>query len=266
MKVHLIVFAALMAFAGSMTAQSQKGGKAEPYVEKLTGPAAKRHLENLSARHPGVFRKAAEIMRQRGWRDTGRVEVLRTNREVARKAAPLNPLYRYVEAGPSAANAEGEIVTWQWDDGNYATWEGTVYIQEYSTGTWMTVDVQVWMTEGAEWDIIWDYIVDGEDSPYIGPDIQNPVRGYDRPPKPLLLASLGGELDVLSEAIQLVNADWTKIRNKWEAWGACTAFGCAGAVYTCNRQNPTPQEKPDVVICGATACIGVGIGCLSSLR
>lgn len=48
-----------------------------PYVERLTGDAAQRHLDNLRARHPGLFERGASVLRAKGYRDTGKIEVVR---------------------------------------------------------------------------------------------------------------------------------------------------------------------------------------------
>lgn len=238
------------------------------YVEKLTGSVAKRHLDNLAARRPVAFRRASEVLRQRGWSDTGKVEVVRTNQSVAFHGAnPLRPEFRQIQNGPSAYGAQGEIVTWQWDDGNYDTWEGTLYLHEYTTGVWMIVDCQVWMTANSEWQIIWDYVVDGDDDPSRGPDDQIPAKdNYRNRERPVLVATVE-PASVLNGigAYQLAAVDWSGVRRAWGRWALCSASGCGGAVVACNLQNPTPQEKPDVLICAAGWCVGAGVACLPQL-
>jgi hypothetical protein len=87
------------------------------YVERLTGEAAKRHLDNLRARHPGLFERAARVLRQRGYAETGRVEVLRSNRLVRNTRQQSSP-YRKAE---TQYGDEGEITYWYWNDSDYDT-------------------------------------------------------------------------------------------------------------------------------------------------
>ena len=245
----------LIAIAASVSAQSNAAGA--PYVETLTGQAAKRHLDNLRARRGDVFQRAQAVLRQRGWTDTGRVTVWRTNRELAGQRSETRPGISLIQTYQDGSS-EGEVVAWEWEDGDYDTWEGTIYLHEYSTGTWMTVDAQFWLTPENEWSVIWDFVVDGQDSPGFEPDYG--VRGSELQRGSILLAKN------TEGPIRRVGVDMKGIKAKWAAWAACTAAGCAAAALTCQRLNPTPQEKPDVALCTATMCLGAGVGCLDNLK
>ena len=267
--MHIRVALVLAIFAATASSDAQLPPSAAPpssrYVEKLTGVAARRHAENISARRGDLFQRAAAVLRERGWRDTGRIEVHRTNRQIAGKSGAFNPAYPRLQS-PGSSSEEGEIVTWEWDDGNYDTWEGTVYLHEYDSGTWMAVDAQFWLMDGNEWQEIWSYVVDGQSSPNYPPETETLVSETRTP---LLIASLVTEVSISTvdiPYIYLVQENMRRVRQKWASWGSCTAFGCAGALYACNRQNPTPQEKPDVAICAAAWCIAAGINCLGNLR
>ena len=141
---------------------------------------------------------------------------------------------------------------------DYDTWEGTIYLHEYSTGTWMTVDAQFWLTPNNEWNVIWDFIVDGEDSPGFEPDYG--VRGPALQKSPILLVANR------QAHIQQVSVDWKGVRAKWAAWGACAAAGCAASAMACQWRNPGPHEKPDVAVCTAASCLFAGVGCLDNLK
>lgn len=249
-----VVLLAFFTFAVSVTAS------AATYVETLTGREARRHLDNLRARRGDTFQRAQAVLRQRGWTDTGRVSVWRTNRDVKHVPGSRVPGISLIQTFEESS-AEGEVVAWEWEDGDYDTWEGTIYLHEYSTGTWMTVDAQFWLTPDNEWNVVWEFIVDGEDSPGFEPDYG--VRGREPQKGEILLAkqSAAASRNPLQRVV-----DWRGIRMKWAAWAACTAAGCAAAALTCQRLNPTPQEKPDVAMCTGVMCLGAGVQCLDNLK
>jgi hypothetical protein len=144
-------FAFIVLLAGALLAPADvKAQNRSTYVETLTGREAKRHLDNLRARRGDAFHRAQAVLKQRGWSDTGRITVWRTNREAKHSLESRAPGISLIQTFDESST-EGEVVAWEWEDGDYDTWEGTIYLHEYSTGTWMTVDAQFWLTANNEW-------------------------------------------------------------------------------------------------------------------
>lgn len=231
-------------------------GQSSGNVEKLSPEEGRRYLANLRARHPGVLERAAQVLRARGYADTGRVEVLRSIRfspvELTLKGSKVIPL------SDSYSGAEGEIVAWEWDDGNYDNWEGSVYLLEYSTGNWISVDMQTSLVENEEWNLVWQEPVaasDNYDDTPGGPDIQ--------------YASLGSFFRIAvrpQHRFQRTAIDWDRIRRKVEDWGWCTAFACAGTTIGCYTNPLVPPDPRTRAACSASTCLAVGVGCLYVLK
>lgn len=232
------------------------------YVETLEGEAAKRHLQNLRARHPHAFRKAAKVLEERGWEDTGRVRVMRTNREAKLRieSHPGGPIF---EAEQTYYDAEGEVTLWEWYDGNDENWEGNVHVLDYLTGTWINVDAQLWITEGLEWNQIWN----------------EPIAGYEGPltPEIILASAIPGPREIIPVTLrnhpyegsaQLARAgeiDWWRIRRKWENYAWCVSFACGGGFFVCRVVRAIPEPRL-LVGCVAEFCTIGGFGCLITLR
>jgi hypothetical protein len=210
-------------------------------VEHLSGIEARRYLNSLRIKHPGVFERAAADLRRKGFTETDEVHVYRTVQHVRRgvKSMGVRPPFNLAD---TASNSDGEIVYWYWDDGgDYSTWQGSVYVNDYASGTWITASCQTSVVEGQEWYLIWDAI-DG-------------AGGGDIDRTPPQVAWRGD--------YHRVDFDWDRVVRKWEDWSWCTAAGCAGTTYTCFALGRDPRQK---AICAGATCIGIGIGCLYVLR
>jgi hypothetical protein len=111
--------------------------------EHFTGSDALAHLDQLKSRHKDLKRAAAELG-ERGFKPTETVTVMRSNAKVrghsTRRQSATVPMQGAV------SDASGELVFWEWSDGDTGTWEGVIYIENYVTGansTWTTqMDVQ----------------------------------------------------------------------------------------------------------------------------
>ena len=218
-------------------------------VEHLTGERAAKHLANLKSRHRGAIERAAADLRRRGLRDTGRVDVVRTTQQVGfRPGAGRTRSFSLVD---TAAGAEGEIVYWAWDDGDYSTWEGMIYLNEYSSGTWIAANCQTSLVEGQEWNLIWDQVIDAGGG---GVDIDREIRTVSM--------SIGSRF-ARRPAVQRAAINWPEVHRRWQDWAWCASAGCAGGTARCYLLPGTPKTRAE---CAAISCIGVGVGCLLVLK
>lgn len=144
-------------------------------------------------------------------------------------------------------------------DGDYDTWEGNIYIHDYQSGNWINVDAQMLVVEEQEWYEIWTEPIGG------GPGSLDP-RYQDMNHQ----SNSGRAIDILlasNSGIQLAGwFDGETIKRKYQDWGWCAAFGCAGAYAQCRMVAGPVPDKRAVAGCAAGTCIGIGIGCLAVLR
>lgn len=110
-------------------------------VETLRGDAALRHFANWRAKNPRAYAAAAAEYARRGWRPTQNVVVMRSLRLTSQGWVPANALpFRQAQ---SFSGVEGEVMFWSADDGNPATWEGTIYGDNYQSGDVFVLSDQV---------------------------------------------------------------------------------------------------------------------------
>jgi len=234
-------------------------GKLGGNIEHLTGADGRRYMENLRSRHPGVFERAAADLKNRGYKDTGDIEVFRTVR-TARNRFDKHRGPNYLV--DTLSSSEGEIVYWAWDDGDPTTWEGSVYLLEYTSGNWIDGNCQTYVDEGREWTETWHAFIDAG-----GPGIdRGPYQTKMHPPRDSggdVLFAVASSVPAAAQDVYLVRIDWLLVQRKWEDWSWCTAFGCAGTTVACYSLPGTPQQR---AACAAATCLGIGIGCLFVLR
>lgn len=119
-------------------------------VRDLQGAAALSYIAAREGADP-VFRdarqKAAAMLLAQGFRPTGYARVATFH--VPKASAPmidrglLARLLNLVEPRLLAEVYEGyDIIPQSWDDGDNSTWEGNVWVQELSTGYWMSSNEQ----------------------------------------------------------------------------------------------------------------------------
>jgi hypothetical protein len=99
-----------------------------------TTPAGARWQQFAQA-HPQAVLRAISAAQARGWKATAS-----TGR--AAKGDPGGPVSRLVQNG-GVATGDGEMLVWDWDDGNPSTGEGTIYVKSYRTGNEMLFNVQI---------------------------------------------------------------------------------------------------------------------------
>src|SRR5262245_8495878 len=92
--------------------------------------------QDLLARHPQAVLTAIADAERLGWKPTSTTFLAGGRRPRAGvKPASLQDLY--------ATSSVGEIIVWDWDDGNPATVEGTVSALSYVTGNYVTFNLQL---------------------------------------------------------------------------------------------------------------------------
>lgn len=220
-------------------------------VEVIVGETAQAHLQNAKLRRSSAFEKAAQVLRQRGYKRTNEVVVLRTLDKQAwlRSQQSIQPVEDY------ASTEDGEIIFWSWDDGDDTTWEGSVYIEKYDTGGYVMLDGQL---DPGYSDIppVWEETIEyygggggGEDGP------REPMLQTLLDQKPIKLASLSD----ISAAINRNVGDNDIQLVQWRAylrdWGKCFGPNCAVAIGTCRYSGPF-WAKCSLAGCGiaAVAC------------
>lgn len=273
MKPSRTISAALILILGSSSLLAERAGRirttnAVPfekvtsgsYMDRLDGDAAKKHLDNLRAQHPGVFQKAAATLLARGYVDTGKVVVLRANRAAkARGETRRDPAV----LADTAYLDEGEVILWEWYDGNDDNWEGNVHVLDYVTGNWINVDAQLWTTEAQQMQEIWSEPIDGYEREPIIIEANGLGRRDLRSTRPdapsgIQLASF----KVTNPSIRPASIDWYTIRRKWEDYSWCVAFGCGASAMTCH----TFRERRAVAGCVVFNCTIFAGGCMIMLR
>lgn len=110
---------------------------AELHEQRLSGEEAFAHLRKLQSAEKNSFRKAAERLRAKGYTPTETVDVLQTGTPPSKRIRPVQETF--VDEG-------GEVVYWTWSDGIDGTWEGVIYVEDYTTGATATWSTQIDVT------------------------------------------------------------------------------------------------------------------------
>ncbi|MGD2113917.1 MAG: hypothetical protein PVG07_02620 [Acidobacteriota bacterium] len=228
------------------------------FVEKLKGEAALTHLYNLFSRRPEAFKGVRKSLRARGLEPTEHVYVERTVRLASNRnessGSRAVPTQDYSEE-----NSDGEIVFWSWDDGNDATWEGSIYVEVYSSGDASTWEGQIDASdETHEWNYYEKTWSGGGD----GPGGEPLPATNEAPPWPsrrshhgVTLASRspnGSHTAYGSNGSMYTPVGWSS----WaHCWRACVVGGCAAVAIQCIRSGPLWPA------CFGIGCIGAEVGC-----
>lgn len=82
------------------------------------------------------LRLAGQELADRGFAPTNLILALETVVVVGqeRREAPAGVGF----ASTTVSNSSGEVIIPSWDDGDDSTWEGVIYVEDYSTGEWAT--------------------------------------------------------------------------------------------------------------------------------
>lgn len=213
-------------------------------VEILQGSQARTYLERVKKAHPERFKGVGDELRKIGAHPTNIVTVARTKRlqfpsskqesnpasEEQANIPGLSPSNNAQTRSDSASNADGEIILSAWDDGYDGTWEGTIYHEDYSDGSWSTWEGQG-NIETADYYGIWGNIVSAG-----GP-------GGDPLPK-----SATGTEAVSQKDLSSITALYG-----WKDWFWCLVAGASACHGTCIWLGPAWGGC--MLACGAAIAI-----------
>jgi hypothetical protein len=205
--------------------------------ERLTGASALAHLEKLQARAKR-FEAATRELEDLGFTKTDDVTVVRSVGRVRSRSLDRSSKIQPVQ---TFGNTGGEIVFWSWDDGNAATWEGVIYVENYVTGATATWNTQMDVTT-EYFEVLWEHLA-ASTGPSQSDELMTslPIRGSasDVPQ----IASLSPTVPAASGAIsdfELVQSGpsvrrW--LRCVWDRCGMrslrCVWIGPACVVHEC---------------------------------
>ncbi|HYT77192.1 MAG TPA: hypothetical protein VEL79_20720, partial [Vicinamibacterales bacterium] len=113
----------------------------------VSGPSANRWRE-VAASYPNEIIAAIVGAQKRGWKPTART--LYQSRGQRPLGPGLRPIALLQNLGLSTS--DGEMLVWDWDDGNPTTAEGTVWVHSYYTGNETLFNVQF---AGDTYDNMW---------------------------------------------------------------------------------------------------------------
>ncbi|HYR29460.1 MAG TPA: hypothetical protein VEU30_13400 [Thermoanaerobaculia bacterium] len=185
---------------------------ADTNTERLTGADAVAHVEKLQARH-NHLRKAANILRDRGYTISDDIQVIRTAESTQSRVQS------------SVSDAGGEMVFWAWDDGDDSTWEGVIYVEDFATGATATWNAQLDVSTDA-FEVLWEQQVGGS-GPSDGPNMTS-LPDYGRRSNVPQIASMSPTVPVAGNASDSVLVQSTRsVRH----WLSCVSAGCGRNVF-----------------------------------
>ncbi len=217
-------------------------------VERIKGKAALKRLTELRNRQPEAFARARKDLRSHGFVPTEKVYIERTVRLASKGPGAGDPqVVPTQDYGES--NADGEILFWSWNDGNDATWEGTIYMDVYSAGAAATWDGQIdTSTEEYPWIYYtktWEGPGSGGGRPKV--DFQGPrPKGPSFSVVSATMTRPGGPRAYLREASFY---DWAV------CWRACVVGSCIAAAIGCKWGDGLWPG------CFGAWCVGAEVGC-----
>jgi hypothetical protein len=217
-------------------------------AERLTGEAALAHLNQLKAKHGAAFAAAARMMEQRGFHPTDVVNVLRSKHLTRSQKSPLAPGVDLAQT--TYSDSDGEVTMWSWDDGDPNTWEGVVYLEDYSSGSNGTFNTQVDISQqnySTYWEQTVSYTSGGGGCVDCKKYTSTPFGIRERP---TLIASASRGAIFTDPAIMLAQSGG-RMRN----FIFCAGGGCIGAAVSCISAGPAWPS------CFLWRCAGVIVGC-----
>jgi hypothetical protein len=210
-------------------------------VEQLRGSAALAHLRALQSRRPEAFRKSHELLRGQGHDVTNEVFVERTLRTTGGTAGTKDP---FSLTDSSEHKAEGEIVFWSYAGSGY-TWQGTIYLEVYSTGAAATWDGQI-DTSSSDHPWVW------HQKTWEGTIGRNQDIESSEPPLPGVYLVVDRMVADHSETGRIIHP--VSFYNWATCWRAGVVSGCTAAAIGCMRVTAAWPA------CFGTWCVGAEIG------
>lgn len=209
-------------------------------VEHLSGQQAADYLaqSRLLYLAPGAH------LRRAGAKPTQDVIVLRRDRGRPATFEGRPSQGSYVLA-TVASTSQGSVTFWSWDDGNNATWEGVITVENNSNGAWSTWEAQIDISTSA-YTTLWAERTGGE----IEEEYQ--TRNWSDP-SDLRLAQWGPS--------GCAAGCQTYATQEYQDFVDCIVTGCTGVAAACRMMGPGWAN------CFAAGCAGVAVDCaLDTLR
>lgn len=214
-------------------------------VDTLVGKAALARLAELRARKPATFAKADALMEAKGYKRTETVVVRQSGnlrKESASGVQPAQELY----------SSNSETVFYSWDDGNNGTWEGMMYVADYSTGEEILVSGQCDITRPSiEIPVLWEQTVSYSGGTTIAPEARN-----ERSRPAVQVATM--DSDGVEHARSVAGANdiqRVQFRAYLKRFLLCSVGGCIGVAAYCAAAGPGFWH------CMALGCGAVVVGC-----
>src|SRR5215471_7590212 len=136
----VLTFAFLQAFCSSMAVAAQEPSRefARHSYDALTSiptvSAAK--WQDLARRRPAAVLGAIAAAERKGWKPTSTTAFFR--KTTSKSLQPIS-----IRQDLYSATGDGEMLVWNWDDGNPATSEGVVWVHSFVTGNEETFNIQL---------------------------------------------------------------------------------------------------------------------------
>lgn len=219
---------------------------ARPF-EVLEGEQALSHLRNLKAKRPQAWARAEQILRERGFKPTGEVIVMRSTTHAKSKGKARKP-FAFADS-ETIYDSSGEVTFWSWDDGVDGTWEGSVYMADYQNGIDGMADAQMFF-DTPDFYTMWEYdvYVGGPEGP-VYPEQQ--MASYLGKQPLYQLASVAP----MAPGIQRVYCGTRFVQD----WGWCLAPACGWSMYDCAKLRF--MRGPAFAGCVKIGCGAAAIGC-----
>lgn len=217
MRCRWVAFLLLLVVYTS-PAQAQERGPSPEFAMKainmLTSPrtVAAAKWDELLAIKPHIILKAIASAERKGWQPTD----VTLFRAMGTKRTRTD--LRRVSLGQevSESTGDGEMMIWNWDDGDASTVEGTAYFLSYHSGYSVTFNAQYSGTSYSDMYVAWEEPIHAEGPPREEPQIYG-IRGTPRfvSGAGFRWVQDGRSCDVCRN--RLDNAHWNRCNFEWQS-------------------------------------------------
>lgn len=206
----------------SSASQNAPASSAARPIEVLEGEPALSHLRNLKAKRPQAWARAEQILRERGFKPTNEVIVMRSTALAKSKGKARAP-FLFAES-ETIQDSSGEVTFWSWDDGVDGTWEGSVYMADYQNGIDGLADAQIFF-DTPDFYTMWEYDV------YVGGP-EGPFYPEQQMASMLRRQPLYQLASVAPFSAQIQSSCGARFV---QDWGWCLAPACGWSMYDCAK-------------------------------
>jgi hypothetical protein len=195
----------------------------KPVLQRMD-PQARAKLTELIRKRPEAWNRAINGAKAKGWKPTSSARYSVATRKIksgVRKAS--------LSAQDNYASSNGEVLIWDWQDGNPSTLEGTFWISESYFAEELTFDLQFSTTSEEDLPVTYAEVFDYEPGDRYDPDGNPRTRGGLEPAR---FRGQGGvfcrmqRMQCLRAAIGHAAHEALQ-RTKWSTAGGTIACGLA---------------------------------------